>query len=99
MMPESSIGKLRVWGYLEGGSLLILLFVCMPLKYGMNIPEPTRYVGAAHGGLFVFYGIWLLVVTFELKWSFRVFALAFAASFVPFGTFLADKYIFKKHLV
>jgi integral membrane protein len=97
-MPETSIGKLRVWAYLEGGSLLALLFICMPLKYGFGIPEPTRYVGAAHGGLFVFYCIWLLVVALEFKWSFRIMALSFLAAFVPFGTFLADRHIFKKHL-
>jgi integral membrane protein len=98
MMPESSIGKLRVWAYLEGGSLLALLIICMPLKYGLDIPEPTRYVGAAHGGLFIFYCIWLLVTPLELKWSIRVFLISFFAAFVPFGTFLADRYIFKKHL-
>lgn len=98
MMPESSIGKLRVWAYLEGGSLLVLLIICMPLKYGFGIPEPTRYVGAAHGGLFIFYCIWLLVTTLELKWSIRVFLISFLAAFVPFGTFLADRHLFKKYL-
>ena len=98
MMPESSIGKLRVWAYLEGGSLLALLIICMPLKYGFDIPEPTQYVGAAHGGLFIFYCIWLLVVTLEQKWTIRVFLICFLAAFVPIGTFLADRYFFKRHL-
>ena len=99
MMPESSLGKLRVWAYLEGGSLLLLLFICMPLKYVWGMPEPTRYIGALHGGLFIFYTIWLLVVSLELKWALRVAFLSFLAAFIPFGTFLADRHIFKKHSV
>ena len=98
IMPESSIGKLRIWGLLEGVSLIALFFVCMPLKYYWDNPEPTQYVGAVHGGLFIFYCVWLLVVTLELKWGMRNSVLAFVAALVPFGTFVADRKIFKPHL-
>ena len=98
MMPESSIGKLRVWGFLEGISLILLVLVAMPLKYFWGMPEAVRYVGAAHGGLFIFYTIWLLVTSFELKWSLQTTIKAFISAFIPGGTFWADKAIFKRYL-
>ncbi|MEQ9230317.1 MAG: DUF3817 domain-containing protein [Cyclobacteriaceae bacterium] len=98
MMPDSSIGKLRVWGFLEGGSLIALVLVAMPLKYFWGIPEAVKYVGAAHGAFFVFYCIWLLVTSLELKWPIGTIAQAFVAAMIPGGTFWADKAIFKKYL-
>jgi integral membrane protein len=95
MVPKSTIGKLRVWALLEGLSLILLIMVAVPLKYGMNIPEPTRYIGAAHGGLFIFYSIWLAVAAFEYRWPLKWLILCFIAAFVPFGTLWADKAYFK----
>lgn len=97
MMPESTIAKLRIWAYMEGGSLLALIFICMPLKYYWNIPEGVKYVGALHGGLFIFYSIWLLVGTLEYKWGWTKAFLAFISGFIPGGTFLADRKLFSKY--
>ena len=96
-MPDSIIGKLRIWGLLEGISFLALLFVAMPLKYIWEIPMAVKYVGAAHGGLFIFYCMWVLVATLEFKWSFSTIAKALIASVIPAGTFWADRNIFRKY--
>ena len=98
MMPEATIGKLRVWGFLEGASLLVLILVCMPLKYVWGIPEGVAYVGLAHGAFFIFYSIWLLITYLELKWPLKTAISAWVAAFVPGGTFWADKNIFQKYL-
>ena len=42
--------RVGVW---EGVSYLVLLFVAMPLKYGMGYQEAVRLTGSAHGFLFV----------------------------------------------
>ena len=42
---------LSILGVLEGISYLLLLGVCMPLKYGFDMPEPTSIIGMAHGVL------------------------------------------------
>lgn len=96
-MWKTNLGKLRIAGFLEGISLIVLLGVCMPMKYLWDIPDPTKYVGTAHGLLFILYCILLAIVTFETKWGFRLFIFSFLASIIPFGTFLADQYIFKKY--
>ena len=35
--------------FLEGTSFLILLFVCVPLRYGLGILWPNKVMGMAHG--------------------------------------------------
>jgi integral membrane protein len=82
-------------GLLEGISFLVLLGICMPLKYIFEIPEATSLVGMAHGILFMAYCAWVLIVASELKWPKKETALALVASILPFGTFVADKKIFK----
>lgn len=67
----------------------------MPLKYMMGMPKPNYFVGMAHGLLFISYVILLALVAFQDKWSLKKTALAFLASFIPFGTFYADKKLFR----
>ncbi len=83
-------------GFLEGVSYLILLGICMPLKYIYEMPEFTSIVGMAHGILFIAYCAWVLIVGSEFKWSQKLTAWALVASILPFGTFVADKKIFKQ---
>lgn len=90
-----NIGILRILGYLEGISYLLLLGICMPLKYIGGIAEPTYYVGMAHGVLFIAYCLWVLLVAYQLKWTFYKTSLALVASLLPFGPFIADKKLFR----
>jgi len=59
------------------------------------MPGPNYVVGLAHGLLFIMYVILLLNVWVKYKWSFMRITLAFVASLVPFGTFVADKKLFR----
>lgn len=96
-MLRTHIGRLRIIGFLEGISYLALVGICMPLKYWMDIPEPTYPVGMAHGVLFVAYGILVVVAAFHYKWSLMITFWAFLASLLPFGTFVADVRIFRDY--
>jgi len=89
------LGRLRLVGFLEGLSFLVLLGIAMPLKYLFHNPEAVRMVGMAHGLLFVLYVVLLIQNTIEHRWSFGKVALGFVASLVPFGTFYADKKLFR----
>lgn len=86
---------LIITGFLEGLSYLLLLGVCMPLKYVYEIPEPTRFVGMAHGILFMGYCLLVLLEKQKQQWNHTTTAWALVASVLPFGTFVADKKIFK----
>ncbi len=61
-----------------------------------GIPEPVRYIGMAHGILFIWYVISVLLVKETYRLSLGQTALALLASLVPFGTFYADNKIFKR---
>lgn len=79
------VGRFRIVAFWEGISYLLLLFVAMPLKYGLGMDAAVRVVGMAHGVLFIAY-----VATLWLAWS-RLGTTrgvqAFVLSLVPFGTF------------
>ena len=89
-MLKSSLGRLRIVGYAEGVSYL-LFGITMPLKYMYEIPGPNKIIGMIHGLLFVLYTLMLIQVKIELRWGFMKTFLAFIASLLPFGTFIADK--------
>jgi len=86
-------GWFRVVAILEGISYVLLLFVCMPLKYFAGIPEAVKYMGWAHGVLFTLFVLLLMFVWINHQWSIVKAAIAFAASLVPFGTFVLDRYL------
>ena len=86
----------RLITFAEGISLLVLLFIAMPMKYVMGVPEVVKVVGWAHGLLFVVYVGMLIVLQVTQRWSFIFFVGAFLASIIPFGTFILDKQLRKK---
>lgn len=92
---KDTLGRLRIIGFLEGISFLVLLFIAMPLKYMAGQPMAVKITGMAHGLLFVLYILYVLMAKIEYRWSFKKAGLALVASLVPFGTFWADVKLFR----
>ena len=92
---KTAMGRLRIIAFMEGCSYLLLGFT-MILKYKFSMPQPNYIVGLAHGILFVLYIVLLLQVSFIHRWSIIKMFMAFLASLIPFGTFYADKALFRK---
>lgn len=88
---NTTLDRFRKTAIVEGWSLLILLFIAMPLKYFADSPAMVKYVGWAHGVLFLLYCVFLLMVWIQYKWSFGKVVVAFLSSLFPFGTFLFEK--------
>lgn len=87
---KTSIGRLRVIGFWEGVSFLVLLGIAMPLKYFAGHPEAVRVVGMAHGILFLLY-VWAAIqAALDHDWSWRKTALVLVASLLPAGPFVVD---------
>ncbi|WP_207492199.1 DUF3817 domain-containing protein [Aridibaculum aurantiacum] len=93
MNLSTAIGRLRLTGIAEGISLLVLLFIAMPLKYLADMPLMVKWVGWAHGVLFIAFIAAAFFVYLQKKISFKMVAIAFVAAFLPFGTFWFDKQI------
>lgn len=86
----TSIGRLRVIGFWEGVSFLVLLGIAMPLKYFAGYPEAVRVVGMAHGILFLLY-VWAAIqAALEHDWTWRRTVLVLVASLLPAGPFVVD---------
>ena len=97
---ERSLKSLKLFiqiAFLEGISYLLLLLIAMPLKYFANIPQGVKYIGWAHGVLFVLFCFFLLKVWIGFKWSFWKVLAAFIASLLPFGTFVLDARLKKEY--
>ena len=87
-MGGNPIARLRLVGWLEGISFVLLLFVAMPLKYLADQPAAVRYTGLAHGVLFIAYGLCLLQAASAAEWPLRRTARFGVAALLPFGPFL-----------
>lgn len=87
------VGRVRIVALIEGVSFLLLLGVAMPLKYFADQPLAVRYVGWAHGLLFVLLVLLLLSAWGSKALSTRHAALVFVASLLPFGPFVIDRRI------
>ncbi|GAB3830084.1 DUF3817 domain-containing protein [Pontibacter rugosus] len=93
---KTPISRLRTVGIYEGISYLLLLGVAMPLKYMFDMPLFVKYLGWAHGVLFVLYMVALLQVVLVHRWSLLKAAAGVIASLLPFGPFILDKKLLDK---
>ncbi len=80
----------RITSILEGISYLALFAVTMPLKYLADIGQPNKWVGYAHGLLFIAYIGIAVVFWFQKKWTLKRGILLLIASLLPFATFYVD---------
>ena len=92
---KTALGRLRIVAFAEGCSFLLLGFT-MILKYKFSMPQPNYIVGMAHGVLFVLYIFLVLQVAVLYRWKILKVFWAFLAAFIPFGTFYADKKLFRQ---
>lgn len=90
-MLHTPIGRLRTMGFIEGMSLLVPLFIAMPLKYWAHHPLAVTIAGSIHGGLFIIYLAVLAYAAFTVKWHVKWSAAGFIAAFIPFGNFIYDR--------
>ncbi|MGB5947637.1 DUF3817 domain-containing protein [Paenisporosarcina sp.] len=98
-MSEKPLKRFRFMGLLEGSSLLILLFLAMPLKYFFGMPEAVSVVGSIHGFLFVSYCLMIAYMTFVVRWPFVYSVIAVIVAFIPFGNIIFDRKLDKVETV
>ncbi|SNB72789.1 MULTISPECIES: DUF3817 domain-containing protein [unclassified Agrobacterium] len=92
----AQLRRMRVVSLLEGTTLLLLVFVAVPLKHLVGYPTATRVMGPVHGIAFVLY-IWMLFQTVMIgKWSRRDAARMAVAAFIPFGAFLNERLLARR---
>ncbi|WP_346321020.1 DUF3817 domain-containing protein [Chitinophaga sp. YIM B06452] len=94
---QTKTGRLRILGALEGLSLLVLVFIAVPMKYYFGNPAGTKLIGPVHGALFLLFVFNTLSVGVEQQWKFRQTTWkVLLACVIPFGTFYIDRKILRK---
>ena len=68
----------------------------MPLKYIWEWPYAVKYIGWAHGLLFVSYVALAYYAKEIYNWPFKKFLFAFIAAWLPLATFVYDKQLKKE---
>ncbi len=95
-LVATPLGRLRLLAILEGTSLLLLVFIAVPLKRIWDMPELVRAIGPIHGILFLLFVLSTFRVAIEQEWSFRDTTWkVLLACLIPFGTFYVDHRILK----
>jgi integral membrane protein len=94
---KTNIGRLRILGFLEGLSLLVLVFVAVPMKYYWGNPAGSQLIGPIHGGLFLLFVLNAVSVALEKQWKFTTTGKVLFACMIPFGTFYIDRHILAKY--
>jgi integral membrane protein len=95
-MFRTNIGRLRIIGFLEGVSLLLLLCVGVPAKHLYGDPSIVKMLGPIHGALFLLFVFQTLQAGVEQKWKFSTTTWkVLLACFIPFGTFYIDRKILR----
>ena len=93
----TKLKALTVVGYLEGASFLLLLGVAMPLRHYFDLSSPVKYIGMAHGVLFMAFLLVLLSTASKVKMPLWGMPLGVVSAILPFGPFAFD-WLLKKSL-
>lgn len=92
----TSLGRLRLITFLEGITLLGMVFVTIPIRLYYGIDTYSKILGQVHGALFVLFVVSTLLFAYENNWKFKERTLkVLLASVIPFGTFYIDHKILK----
>ncbi len=80
----------RILSFVEGLSLIALLFIAMPAKYQFDV-DLVRIAGPVHGVLWLAYLPMLEMVSRRLAWPKASWNYALITSVLPFGCFFLEK--------
>ena len=92
----STVGRVRIVGFFEGLSFLLLLGVAMPLKYIAGEPAMVKHLGMAHGVLFIGYWVTVVQAWAERGWAFKRGIWYLASAVIPAGPFIVDRELKKE---
>lgn len=91
MAITGSLTRYRVMAIVTSVSLLLLVFVMMPIRYIGDNPRPSELFSPFHGLMFMLYVITVLDLFTRARWGYRAMVLVMLAGCVPFVSFIAER--------
>lgn len=88
--PQKCLTTLRTAALIEGLTLLILLFIAVPLKHAAGIPMAVSLMGPIHGIAFIGYMALLYRYHAQVKLDGGQQLRLVIAAFIPFGALYAS---------
>ena len=85
------IRRMRLASVLEATTLALLVFVAVPLKHVLGMPQLVSALGPVHGLAFLFY-LWMLIQShFQLRWTGPEWLRMVAFAFIPLAGFVNER--------
>jgi integral membrane protein len=96
MRLSDPLSRLRLVGWVEGSTLLLLIGVAVPLKHLGGWPPAVTVLGPVHGLAFLAYIAAAIEAVASGGWTRAQTLRLLAVSLVPFGTFLNDRWLARR---
>jgi len=77
--------------WVTGVSLLVLVFVIMPIRYLGDNPTPSEYFSPFHGLMYFLYVITAFDLVSRMRWGIRRLIVIMLAGCVPFLSFVVER--------
>lgn len=90
----------RLMAYVTGTMLVLLVFVCVPLRYLGHDSGPAQVVGAAHGVLYIIYLVVAFVMTrlVRMKTASAGTIIVLLAGILPVLTFVVERWVTRTYI-
>lgn len=87
------LSRLRLAGWIEGATLLLLIGLAVPLKHLAGWPQAVSLLGPAHGLAVLAYSALAVEAVSSGGWTRAQAVRLIVAGLVPFGTLLNDRWL------
>lgn len=91
--PAPALKHLGLMTLLEGGSLIALVIIAMPLKYMADMPGAVSAVGPAHGLLYLWTMAVLAITLYRRSLPLHHGAVVAIAALIPFGGLVSHRLV------
>jgi integral membrane protein len=90
----------RIMAYVTGAMLVILVFICVPLRYLGHDSGPAQVVGAAHGVLYIIYIVVAFAMTrlVGMKTASPGTVIVLLAGLLPVVTFIVERWVSRTYI-
>jgi integral membrane protein len=87
---NAALTRYRVMAWITGVSLLVLVFVMMPLRYLGDEERPSELFSPFHGAMYFLYVLTAFDLVSRLRWGMGRLILIMLAGCIPFVSFYAE---------